>query len=516
MADPQSAVPEASHPTNTGPTQDNTAFPPFRRGTCSSESSGPYQPLPEGHWIIPFHGTCPKCSHHHSAAEVKIKVTQDVSQVSRVDCENCKETWAAFGGRNATMISLLSDTTTEPDPMEKEVRLHLIDVVMMAKNAASLGTLKEQPSRPSTHEQSIDNSARDVPHETLPSPEPSDPAIVAEAETPTQLDHHRNPSGATRRLATACPASTDSSTFRRHLKTLKKKLTKRVPILHMVSLKRLVTASKQPTTSIEPIEKSSAQTPPARDERALHEDLSPAFNTHESTNRLQAAQAPLPSPHVPEPATQFVEVANFFRSLDKSGLESMSDKQRAAWMRKHYSEFKARNRRHQARLSISEVFQTSIQYEPPRLQADPLNRRSVDFYATGAHLEGLDRIRSNSPARRWGSISISDVFSEADTARDDLTVASFPRYSRQEPLQRVHGARTQRPLSLPHGTTRSLPHFRQRIRYSLPAFWNNRPGSTSTTRGQASVRWSQGSTPGPSPLGIHDFATQESLNHPVN
>jgi hypothetical protein len=156
MDDQHSASADASpshsiHLDTTGPPIISS---PVRQETSSTSSKGAYRRLPEGRWILDFHGNCPRCHHHHDSVQVKVKVSKNTDHTSWVHCEECNAKWAAFGARNGTTISLLSTTTTTPDPVEEGVRHSLSEVVKMAMTASALGILAEQPSHASSRQSS--------------------------------------------------------------------------------------------------------------------------------------------------------------------------------------------------------------------------------------------------------------------------------------------------------------------------------------------------------------------------
>lgn len=501
MADQQPAVAEASRQLDTDSIHTDLISPPSRRDSISSESSIQYQPLPEGHWTVAFHGNCRICRHHHSAALVKIKVTQDEGQINRVKCEKCGATWAAFGGRNATLVSLLSTTSTEPDDMKEEVRLHLIDVVMMAtqRAEASLVTLPEQSSISTLEEPDVKVFSHEAPTATKHSSAQLAPALVTEEES--LAPSFEQPS-----QTLPCAVSDGSKGLRQRLAELKRKVTMRFPGLRRNRFRQMISKASTPFRTSKQTEKSDVRTALPERRLEIREEPTADHDVHD-----HAPQQAHPRPSAPVPVVRFHDVASFIMSLDKSGLETMTDKQQAAWMRRHYTDFKRRPKRRSS-LGFSEIFETDIH---PHIPAGYWGRRSLEVRAAGTHFEGLDRDEFNGDSPRWSSISISDRLSEAPTAHDDITIASFPRHSPRNPLQRVQG-RTQRPLSLPNGT-RSLPHLRHRLRSSLPAFFYDGVGSSSTTRGQEPVRFFQGSIAGEFTTGVHDFATtQESLNQPRN
>lgn len=480
MAGQHPTLAEASQSNPTGSSHADFAAPTSRRDSTSSNSSSHYQPLPEGLWTIPFHGNCPKCSHHHRAAQVKIKVTQDEGQINRVNCEKCGVAWAAFGGRNATVISLLSTTSTEPDSMAEEVRLRLIDVVLMATQRAtsSLVALPEQPSSPPFEEPLVGASSRSAPDARDISLISSAHRAVDGVGPSTQADHQPP-------QIAPCPTATSSTGFRRRLSKLKKKLTTRFPILHRTRIQQIITGTKKSAMTPRQIEKSPVHVTNNADRQVFDNDITARASSPEGIDFVHATQVTLSEADARVPAVRLTDVASFIRGLDKSGLKTMTDKEKTAWLRQHYTEFKRRPKR-QTPLSISEIFESSIHPYP---RAEYCDGCSLDLRAIGALFEELDRVGSSEESQRWDSLSVSDVFSEASTAHDAITVASFPRYSRHDPLQRVR-ERTPRPLSLPDAA-HSLPHIRHRFRNSLPPFLHNGAGDNSTTRGQESVRFSR-------------------------
>jgi DNA-directed RNA polymerase subunit M/transcription elongation factor TFIIS len=497
MTDPQSGLAEAPQPADTDSTHANFTPELTTRDTFSSDSSAPYEPLPQGRYKIAVHGNCPLCHHRHSGAEVKIKVTADVSHVSRVKCEVCGQTWAAFGGRNATVISLLSTTSTESDEMAKEVRLRLIDVVKMAtaQAASSLGTVPEQL----TYQPAQEPPAVSSSHENTLTPrslEISIPATAVEKELPARLDG--NPQS----------ASKHSNGLRRSLSKLRKSITRRIPTSFRVSIQQRITSIKGPSKTLRQMEKSPVNTAPAGDQ-GVRGESSIKTDTHHGIEFAHLSRVTLPEGNVPGPATRFTDVASFLRDLDKSQLPFMDDKQRAAWLRRNYTDFKNRNQKHQTSLTISEVLGTSTD---PYVPAESWDDRSLYVRATGAGFNRLGRVDSNNSSRERSSLSISDRFSEAPTVYDDITDDSVSG-SFRGPLQRLRGE-MQRPLSLP-GATQASPLLRDLFRNSLPSSRSNGVEGTSTARDQEPVRWSQGAAYGGS-TDVHDFASQESLHHPVN
>lgn len=144
----------------------------YRCDSISSDDSGQYHPLPDGRWIMSFHGNCPNCRHYHSSGQVTVTVTQDNVHVSRVECENCASIRADFGTRNGTTVSLLSTISSEPEAAGEGVRSSLSEVVVKTMEAqpraskrfrSTLAVLKpssDARSNISTKPDSIEKEAR--------------------------------------------------------------------------------------------------------------------------------------------------------------------------------------------------------------------------------------------------------------------------------------------------------------------------------------------------------------------
>ncbi|KAF2827967.1 hypothetical protein CC86DRAFT_202354 [Ophiobolus disseminans] len=499
MADRQSTSPEPSRPFDTDPTRADVAPSLTRRSTHSSDSSGPYERIPEGRWIVPFHGNCPRCHHHHNAAEMKIRVTQNTSRVSRIDCEKCNEGWIAIGGRNATMISLASVTSTEPDSIEEGVRFSLIDVVRMATERARspLGTLPEQPP---SRQASISSPASASSHSPHRTPVPS---TVAPYTTPLSSTGFRQyPEPISPLQLEHAFVGKSSSGPRRILSKLKKKITSRFTELRRDNLKQIIGFTRRPKMSSRQFEKSPVRTPPAGDQHIN--------NTVEQTPvPIRAIDSIASEVDRDRPSQRLAEVVAFIAGLDKTVLESKSPQEQIDWMREVYTDFK-RNRTNRAPVTIAAVVHAGVQCDLSR----PFDRRSAELFGAGTHIFGLENI--DSPQR---TISISEVDSESQTAHEENTPASFLRQSRQQFLQRVRrGPGSQRPQSLP-GPPRLPPLLHPNFRNSFHALRHSRLGSTGSTsslRGQAPPRWSQtsltlhGSTQDP-----RESSSEETLR-PVN
>jgi hypothetical protein len=451
---------------------------PVRRDSGSSDGSHKYSPLEPGRWIVNVHGKCPRCNHHHSAVKVKVKVARngDASQVSNVHCENCNQKWAAFGVRNATEISLLSATTTEPDPLEREVHYRLVNIVRAATAVASLGGIPELSTHVPSRQPSIRSPVNDVLHTIPQSPNLTSPhAWTNDATSPAQPGYtnavkHRN-------------------SVRRFMSRIKKSMNNGLHFLQRdhSNITKFANMSNKPEMSTRQFEKSPVRATPA-DDRSLNLDTTMDSNAYFEDGELGVDKRKLDKHSVSGTLKRDVEVDEFMESLDTTGLESMSGHERSSWMRKTYTAFKARKKSLSIQLVMSDIM--SIYHDPPRSRLSSTSHRPDELRYTGPYIEGLDGIDPNNTPTWRPSITISERSSEALTALDGISVASCPQCSRRESLPREGvGLRPQRPVSMPnvHQPLEHLPHVRAQARYSYDSFRQGRSARvTSTVRGRAS------------------------------
>lgn len=434
-----------------------------------------YKPLPPGCWTVPFHGNCPRCHHYHRAAQIQVKVTEDPSQVSHVRCEKCQEKWAAFGGVNTTRISLLSTATTEPDNLNRQVRYSLIQIVEMAVEAkASLEPVTElsspalsrQPSEAastsaapwnpevSTHPVVSVPSARDVVevnHQQDESPE-----VTSEERSKLPKQHHR-----TIQLFSRLKIKMTTQLAKLRRAHLKLKVSFQQPVAYTRKPNPSPTRTPQTSTlNVDPINDTSA-TPQTRS--VLSEDMPDAMELDQDIDD--------------KPTGRLAEVITFIAGLDKDTLSSLDDQERAKWMRETYTNFKKRNQRTAGCSSTTET--SNMSFSPP--SAVQFDRRSYEVMYAGTHIEGLGDIRN--------SIAISEGTAEHLSNMDGSTVVSVAPSSVATLTQQT------RPESGPQPTAadRSSTHSRRRSRRSLQISIHSRMGSSTSLRGHAGSRLSQGS-----------------------
>ncbi|KAH3916551.1 hypothetical protein HBI56_047250 [Parastagonospora nodorum] len=446
----------------------------------SPAGSDDCKPLPIGSWILPFHGTCPRCHHYHKAVQVKIKITQDPNQASYIHCDNCKDPWAAFSARNSTQISLLSTATTEPDSIENEVRHKLIDIVKIATAKAALGSLDSSMAAVPLHQPSVSASEKDVPSKLSRS---NDNGKVSEPARQRQSYKPITPIS-----DSPLAPSEQRSTLSRLVSKVKTKIAARIPRLYRGHAVRSSEITKPPKMSAIKLDQPDVRSP-------LHVTIETVPTTSlfemsqiQDSQGHQDTPALMPSTATNAKPAKLSEVATFIASLDASVLESMTEDERKRWMRKAYTDFKARNRRSIGLLGLSPIVENAIPGELPPLVARS-NRRSDEVRYAGDHLEGYEHIQ-----RRFSTSS--DLNSDARSFSDDgtyfNTIVTAPGNPTQWHLHQLrHGNNTQRPQSMPSTPTSSRTH--RRGRDSLDSRIFRAADSTLSLHGQAASLRSQGS-----------------------
>jgi DNA-directed RNA polymerase subunit M/transcription elongation factor TFIIS len=400
MADSRPAGCEETHASIAASESSSSIAPkPIQSDTSSTQSQDQYEPIPNGRWTLTFTGNCPKCHHHNKALQVQIQVSPGVSHVTYVRCEKCRDRWAAFGGGNSTRISLLSTTTTEPDHVQQGVRYSFVEIVKLMQERAKSGPLPESHSL-NTRSQppvgaGIKNDASAAPSSLDASVVDLDAKDAAHAEL-EPCQRSIEPTNSLSTEHTLAPPKRRNNALRL-LSNFKRKITTRFPILKR-HRSRQIAATYQPESSIRKLEKSTIQTLPAEGPKAppsIH--VLPTVQCQTELSDNFAAE-------IVEPSKRIAEVVAFIATLDKSELNSMSEQERTAWMRRKYTEFKIHRCRVSSPLVVPTILQTSTQTEPLR----PLfGQPSSDLFGVGYHLiEGLEVLES---ALRRGSFTISET-----------------------------------------------------------------------------------------------------------
>jgi hypothetical protein len=509
MTDSQSIMAEGSHAPKLASIPSLAPTPNLsREDTGSSQGCERYEPLPPGCWTLDFHGNCPRCHHHNRALQVQVKVTPDAQQVSYVHCERCQDRWAAFGGRNSTRISLLSATTTEPDPVARGVRYSLIDIVNLATGKVPLGTLPESSSPVPSRHPSVKAYAPSNP--PAPSSYPRVSESVKDAEffpIPTSQSHQHLKVTTCDVTDHARPATIRGNALQL-ISILKTKVTKRFPMMHRINMKQKIRFIKPREMSKRQFEKSPIGTPPIGDLDIVPAGLSdPAVKRQGIYADRKASVSADFQNKVVEPSKRIAEVVAFVASLEKSKLKSMSEEERIEWMRKEYTAFKARKTKPLVPLSMSAIVHESIPTELPTSPPRTLDRLSMEMLGIGAHVELLDSLEA---ALYRGSIAISETTSEAPSAPDENTIVLSPCNPGQHLVQRLRQG-LGRPQSLPN-TLSSSSHLRPTIRHSFDALVPGRGSSTWSTRGQLTSRFSQVSTLNSSTSSVDQFVSPDILH----
>ena len=190
-----------------------------RRDSSSTTGSG--RPLPSGHWTVPISGNCPRCHHHHRSIKAHIKNAEGASVLVDVHCEKCNKLWIGPGSRNSTRISLASNETIDPPPMEPEARTALTQAIRSVTRVATLSpTLPDIQEgvaglsrEPSTRERTQEPAAPLVDQVSSTDLEPTS---VSSATTPTTPFPER--------ISKITTNGTNAARSRRLLSSLKRRL----------------------------------------------------------------------------------------------------------------------------------------------------------------------------------------------------------------------------------------------------------------------------------------------------
>lgn len=295
--------------------------------TSSVESSDLYKPLPSGRWLLEFHASCPKCHHYHSGAKLKIDNHDDKSKASPVLCENCKDPWMLFGGRNSTQLSLLSVMSTVPDPVEREVHRLLVAMVRPV-TAVATSHLARNPGT-TADDVAPEGSSALGSHETTSLPPNTNRDIfqglsVSKQQKRTTL----RPKIITRSVSGLNSADTGQHPFF----NFRKKLVTRFPILSRVAS----IAADRPLTSTRRVNDRAQDTQHISMNRCPVSNRNSATTEHVSSigsrpGTVDAATPPL-SP----------EAQKFMTEIKDNPISSMNQEDRIRWARKKLTAFRLR------------------------------------------------------------------------------------------------------------------------------------------------------------------------------
>jgi hypothetical protein len=487
VAHPQSVVPEStivecgsSDPLTSRPSQYDMSSP-----ACHDE----YVPLPPGHWTLKFHGNCPRCHHTHRGVDAKVTTTPGDAGVSYIECEKCRDRWAAFGGHDSTRISLVSIVTLESDLVARGTRYSFYDIVMLAYQQGLIGTSSKTTSLgPSTRAHA---SSNDKSRSPLPFQGPSESPLHTRDVGPVEPSRDRED---VELEASPSVSSEDQIVVKNRSGTVKllSKLTAKIrtrlqKLRRHGNGKHLPGSYGQKRLSARQFEKSPAQFQPSIEARMRSAEpplmRSDALDVSDGD---QFAEAEVEKLDFTGPSKRLAEVVAFIVSLDKSVLWSMNEEERSEWMRKEYMIFKARHKKAPPKLGLSPIVHVS---HPPS------NRVERIKFGVGSHREGFGLWSSLEAAFRRGSITIGQdvsATSQRDTA-DELT-SRRSHLSKGIRLLRPGPRTSSRYNVRPQSSRRaSRLRLRRRVRDPSDPFAVNGLDSTPSARGRVRSRISNSS-----------------------
>lgn len=500
----------STNPTSPGPVTSRSFHNPIpvRRDSSSTFSSEAYSPLPPGRWTVNLHGNCSKCHHHHSHALFRIKVPKDTTISTHVNCQRCQQKWLVIGGPNATQLSLLSTETIGPDPAAARIQYSLVNMIRPMTALATLSPVlagiaesSAKPSRKPSIHVSLTDQFGDEGSAALP------PRISLRLSQRQECAPQQSPQPA-RLLAE--PSLRPNTTQRyslmtgRRVSNLKENLTMRFPGLHRASLRSRLGSIRQSKLSARRLGKQPATDPLVSEVVASAASASQDVITTEALDaELQSEVLQEKSRSIKSLATSDGAAARFLDNLakDQTNLDSLTEKEKAAWVRARYTEFKE-NYQNSTRVVGSSSLMASDATCGESRQGQSLNsewqrgRQPHELDGLGSHFGAFDEFWPNQPSPGTGSFSISsDRTSDCETAVDNATAIRAPRYTEVDRLQRErHGSRSPGPDPVTAHTMRRLR--RNEIRFSMDsAVIREAVRSTSRPRSAATDRHSQGSAP---------------------
>ncbi|KAF9695437.1 hypothetical protein EKO04_006428 [Ascochyta lentis] len=467
-----------------GPSGSNKLSVPtsVRRDSSSSYSSDAYSPLPPGRWNLNLHGNCPKCHHHHSFARFKVNIPSNPNITTHVRCQACDAKWLAIGGRNATQLSLLSINSLTPDPAVETVRYSLVHMIRTTTALATLSPvlagIAESPasSTPSrqhstriaqVNETRINTSSTKIPGKSVPIQLPGSVGF----DSPLSVRPITNQKYG---LWTG-----------RHISHFKESMGIRFPAFHRANLRTRFGITKPPKMSVRRWGKQPISTPMVA-EHVTDSDHAPDLSLSGEASQGCQAGGPTARDFEPDKTYDSSDTAiQFLQNLasETTHLALMTEKEKAVWVRAKYTEFKNRI---DVAGDVGDPMPQLVQL------ADLISRQgrgSDELLGLGSHLAAFDEYRPRD------SFSISERTSEAETAVDDTTAISLPRYSLVDFLQRERrGSGSPRPHSMTASTLQPLRRGRREVRFSMDsAVTGEVRRSSSIPRSTATDRYSQSS-----------------------
>jgi hypothetical protein len=453
---------------------------PVRRDTMSTVSSEKYPLVHPGSHSILVHGNCSSCHHYHKAATIQFKVSDDPSEASHAQCENCGRKWLAIGGRNTTQTSLLSTLTTVPDNDENELRYTLYGIVRSATTVAlpaALASVPEAlssvPSRgnstgPPDHEaqERIDSESR---------LEASDPIISPRKAT----NQDTGPTLPTiKRQSTRKELLSNNVRLTKILiRDLKRKLRDHFPVLEKVHLTKFIRSGPRKAVS------GTMEQPPMTEYSQKQGPLSgpecPTSPTAEPDFNDKGRSTPKDANDVCTPLKSIRQAIEDARNFDLEAIRKMGSEQRAFWIRERITASKCRcsrqcackHRRHSSSITVES---TQLSLLPPRRHS---------FEGIGSHLDNFAAGEFFTGTR---SLTISATrTSEADTIVENNTIPSSSQTSGIDFAQRQRQRSwSPRPASLVLNR-QSLQYLRQVVpRNSMDSVISGGAGRSSSRGGR--------------------------------
>lgn len=454
MSTPRSAPPFDSQPSGVASRAVPSSIPsPHREGTMSSVGSDKHSRIPSGIWRLLIHGNCPRCSHHHKATTIRFKVSEDPSEATPIQCENCEHRWLTIGGRNKTQTSLLSTQTTDPDVDEISFRHALFGIV---RSVTALDSVPEGQSR-----------------------EFSAGLYISDVQRGSSSNIHHGGSfaadttGQGQDTATTSPVQQHQSTRKELLsnnvkltkilvRDLKRKLRSHFPILNKFHLTKK-SMPRTPGATAEP-RVAAPTAAPAQDETTAPTPEAPARATAEQAIDDKDCPSRDKVENICTPARSTTQAIAEVRNFDKEALKAMTHDERTAWIREKITAFKCRCSRQctcKRRRSSSFMVDSSTQVHilpPVSCEQDFEHCRRHSLEGIGSHFDYFTagEFFTDLPL----TVSATRT-SEADTIVESNTMSPSPRTSRVDFVQRQrHRSWSPRPASLVNAR-HSLQHRAQ-------------------------------------------------------
>ena len=409
-----------------------------RHDSSSSHSSDAYAPLPSGRWILKLHGKCVRCHHHHSSAKFRVNVPHNPSITTHLRCKACNEKWISIGGRNVTQLSSLSIESERPDAVVANDRYPVTDMVRSTATLAALPPVLAEVAGSA----SSPGPSRPRPLHSHQVQCPSRPSLF-EIYEDLQLEPVVG-----LRSPTARPTGSQKDSFvtRKRIARLKESLGMRVPALHRANLRSRFPILNQPRMSAKRRGKQPTRTPMTH-ENATDPSVSPDedYGDRYSSN-IQSEGSLIPMFGSTRRLYASMDAAmDFLQTIanDTTQLDSMNEKQRAAWIRARYTEFRYQNGRAGSTLQ---------------------DCRDLELDGIGSHLGVLEEFSLSDSSLRASSCSFSERVSEADTAIEDAVAAAL-RAPHYPPVEFTHHERRDSGSRRQQSRT---AYTRQRLRQRWP------------------------------------------------